>query len=402
LITGVLPLTDCKPAFALEPDEIVVVANRKYDQSVGLARHYMQKRGIPSDHLLVLSVFSDEDCSRKEYTQKIRPAVRGFVKMKTTTKRPIRCLVLMYGMPIRIAATLNQRIRELGQLKTTLIEKMATITFDEDNQNNTLKTQLEDVKKELRRLRFKTTKAALDSELALVMVPAYGLEGWLPNPFFIGNQHRALAIDKSKVLMVSRLDGPSPQIVRRIINDSLRAEKEGLRGKAYFDARWPRSHDKPKGGYRIYDHSIHKSAQRLQASQLMPTILNADSKLFQAGEAPNAALYCGWYSLGKYVDAFKWQQGAIGYHIASAECTTLKKPDSRVWCKMMLEKGISSTLGPVSEPYVQAFPLPEVFFSFLIDGYLTLAECYFVSLPFLSWQMMLIGDPLYRPFYALK
>jgi hypothetical protein len=67
---------------------------------------------------------------------------------------------------------------------------------------------------------------------------------------------------------------------------------------------------------------------------------------------------------------------------------------------MMLEKGAAAVIGPVNEPYVQAFPLPEVFFALLTEGKLTLAECYALSLPFLSWQMVLIGDPLYRPFKA--
>jgi len=51
----------------------------------------------------------------------------------------------------------------------------------------------------------------------------------------------------------------------------------------------------------------------------------------------------------------------------------------------------------VAEPYVQAFPLPQVFFSCLLDGN-TLADCYALSNSFWSWQMVLIGDPLYRPF----
>ncbi len=67
----------------------------------------------------------------------------------------------------------------------------------------------------------------------------------------------------------------------------------------------------------------------------------------------------------KYVDAFKWQPGAVGYHIASSECSTLKAAGSQVWCKMMLEKGVAATLGPVGEPYLQAFPPPEVFFRFI-------------------------------------
>ena len=59
---------------------------------------------------------------------------------------------------------------------------------------------------------------------------------------------------------------------------------------------------------------------------------------------------------------------------------------------------MAATIGPVYEPYVQAFPLPDIFFNALTEGYLCLGEAYLVSLPFLSWQMVLIGDPLYKPF----
>jgi len=80
----------------------------------------------------------------------------------------------------------------------------------------------------------------------------------------------------------------------------------------------------------------------------------------------------------------------------------LKNKGSQVWCKMMLEKGVAATLGPVAEPYIQAFPMPDLFFPFLVDGRLTLAECYALSNPYWSWQMVLIGDPLYRPFKNSK
>ena len=109
-------------------------------------------------------------------------------------------------------------------------------------------------------------------------------------------------------------------------------------------------------------------------------------------------MYCGWYSLARYVDAFEWVPGAVGYHIASAECRTLREGPSQVWCKRMLEEGVAVTIGPVGEPYVQAFPLPEIFFGMLVDGHLSVAECYLLSVPFLSWKMVLVGDPLYRPF----
>jgi uncharacterized protein (TIGR03790 family) len=129
-------------------------------------------------------------------------------------------------------------------------------------------------------------------------------------------------------------------------------------------------------------------------------VLDESESLFQPGECPDAALYCGWYSLGRYVDAFTWRAGAVGFHIASSECASLKTPGGTGWCRRMIEKGAAATIGPVEEPYVQAFPVPEIFFRLLIEGHLTLAECYAASTPFLSWRMILIGDPLYRPFAA--
>ena len=124
-------------------------------------------------------------------------------------------------------------------------------------------------------------------------------------------------------------------------------------------------------------------------------ILNQSQELFRPGTAPKTALYCGWYALENYIDAFDWQRGAVGFHMASGECTTLKG-DKNLWCKRILENGAAATIGPVAEPYIQAFPVPEIFFNLVTEGVLTLVESYTVSLPYLSWQMMLIGDPLYR------
>ena len=150
--------------------------------------------------------------------------------------------------------------------------------------------------------------------------------------------------------------------------------------------------------YQQYDRAIHNTARLVQKSRKLPVVLNDQAKLFGPGEAPGAALYCGWYSRANYIDAFTWAKGSVGYHVASSECATLKAPGSKVWCKVMLEKGVAATIGPVWEPYLQSFPSPEIFFGCLLQGRATLAECYGLANPFWSWQQVLIGDPLYRPF----
>ena len=59
--------------------------------------------------------------------------------------------------------------------------------------------------------------------------------------------------------------------------------------------------------------------------------------------------------------------------------------------------GVTATMGAVAEPYLAAFPKPHRFFAELVKGR-CLAEAFYRAKPFNSWQMVLIGDPLYRPF----
>ncbi len=152
------------------------------------------------------------------------------------------------------------------------------------------------------------------------------------------------------------------------------------------------------GSYADFDKALLLTAKGIEEQTDIEVVLNDTPGLFQLGECPNAALYCGWYSLGKYVDAFEWAPGAVAYHLASSEATTLRDPESQVWCKRMLEDGVAATIGPVYEPYLFAFPRPEEFFAHLLRGELTLVECYYRTQPLNSWMMTLIGDPLYRPF----
>ena len=347
------------PAHGLLPGEVLVLVNANVKAGEDLARYYMKKRGIPRQNILALEVSPRETLSRADYERFVIPPLRRALEKNSN----IRALVTFYGLPLKIAPE---------GFTVSLPWQSAAARLDAD------------------------TSASFDSELSLVLHEGeYSLNAWIPNPYYIGSVD-GTRVPKSRVRMVSRLDAPTPDLVRRIIDDTLHAEKKGLKGLAYLDARWP---DPGKGrldGYAYYDRSLHRLAKRYKKQETLPVILDQSKDVFFPGSCPRAALYCGWYSLEKYVDAFQWERGSVGYHMASAECVTLKQPDSGGWCKNMLEKGVAATMGPVSEPYIQAFPLPDVFFTYLVEGYLSLVETYWVSLPYLSWKMVLIGDPLYR------
>ena len=389
-------------AFALEPAEVAVVANKFVTGSVDLAHYYMEKRGIPKANLIRIDTTNKEWVSRKNYDEEIAAPVRQFLRSRKE-KSVIRCLVTVQGVPLRVEPPemTREEKRQVEKLNEELAIISEQLTSHEKNspQAVELNQRYSVAEKQRSLLQKKDQRASVDSELSLVLVDVYPLDGWVTNPYFTGFQQKRLSVTKDEVLMVARLDAPSVDIVRRMIDDSLAIEAAGLNGTAYIDARYPKPDPQKKlEGYAFYDNSLHLAAERIKSSRMMPVVVNDKAELFQAGEAPNAALYCGWYSLSRYVDAFDWQRGAVGYHIASGECGTLCSGTSQGWCKRMLEDGAAATVGPVSEPYVTAFPVPEIFFPVLIDGYYTLAEAYFLSLPYLSWQMVLVGDPLYRPF----
>ena len=390
-------------SLALTPNEILVVANQNFQESSKLAGYYMEKRKIPAENLLLISTVNDERSTREEYDRKIALPVRTHLERFDPQGLRIRCLVVMYGVPLIVSESelSPDEKKELTKLQSISRELQFLLkegTNKGDDYLGDLKTRLEENQKKISSLSRADEMASVDSELALARHTGYPLSGWIPNPYFLGYQGKKIETMPKTALLVARLDGPSPQIVRRLVDDSLFAENEGLKGKAYFDARWPDPGKGDLSGYAFYDASLHKAAARVKASGLMQVVLDDKEQLFQPGDGDNAALYCGWYSLANYVDAFRWVTGSVGFHIASQECETLRNPGSKVWCKMMLEKGVAATVGPVGEPYVQAFPVPEVFFALLVEGKATLAECYALSSPFVSWRMVLIGDPLYKPF----
>ncbi len=246
------------------------------------------------------------------------------------------------------------------------------------------------------------TAASFDSELALVLWPAgYELLGRQPN-YLRAEFEPSHLRTAFPTLMVARLDGPTPAAARGIVDAALAAERDGLAGKAYFDSRGITARTDVRKTSQAaaaeFDQAILAAARGFQGETTVPTVVNELPALFAAGECPDAALYCGWYSLGKYVDAFAFNPGAVAYHAAGDEAAGLHDAASQRWCKRLLEDGAAATIGAVFGDDAAAFPWPNEFFRRLAGGDLTLAECYWQTLPATSWSVLLIGDPLYRPF----
>ncbi len=385
--------------YALEPNEILIIANSDLPDSVKIANYYCQKRNTPKKNILALPLGASLSAaiSREDYETKLASPIRAKLESAEFAGK-IRCLLTTYGVPFKVGKRgplkdQQEKLRTLEQYLEQEKEKLKQAEHD-PRQSAVMKKirtlTVAKLKSDIELINGKETDAAVDSELAMVLLGDYELYRWQPN-----RMKDKLQSDL-KSLMVSRLDGPGPDIAMRLIDKAVAAERNGLKGKAYVDSRGIPDDHKPYS-FGFYDQSLRDMAEMIRAKNKMPVVEERTEALFGQGQCPSTAIYCGWYSLKKYIDSFEFTDGAIGYHIASWEAIDLRDANSSQWCPSMLKKGITATLGAVAEPYLSAFPQPKEFFAELFDGY-CLAEAYCRTNPYNSWQMMLIGDPLYTPF----
>ena len=213
--------------------------------------------------------------------------VKAFLEKNDPEGDKFRCLVTMYGIPLRVLLP-NFHLTSKNNWRTCRSNVIPLPPRSKRLKQQQSEKELKALREEETQIKRKIDQvgkvfqgAAVDSELALVREDHYPLDGWLPNKYFLGYRGKEIKNMPQKVMLVSRLDGPSEEIVRRIIDDSLQTEKEGLQGKAYFDARWPDPGDKEvKGSYGFYDRAIHKAARLVEKSKRMPVVVDSQAETF--------------------------------------------------------------------------------------------------------------------------
>lgn len=392
------------PAFALEPKDIIVVANKDVKASMELADYYVAARKVPKGNVIALSLPTGEDINRADYDAKLAGPLREALKDR---KAEAKCLLTMYGVPLRVGPrvlTADEKA-EADKVRKALADARKELADAEKDKAEAakltvLRNDVRQLERRVAALPGAESTAAVDSELMLLWWDKYPLERWVMNPLYwqVSEDDRK---KRPQTLMTCRLDAPTPEIVKRIIDDSLAVEAEGLKGKVYFDARGIKFDAKKAGeggtGYEGYDESYREAADLLKSGGLDVT-LDDKELLFADKSCPDAALYSGWYSHANFKDCCTFAKGAVAWHLASSEAVTLRDAKSKVWCPNLLQKGVCATLGPVGEPYTVGFPKPAEFFGFLATGKYTLAEVHARTVLLASWMTVLVGDPLYNPF----
>ncbi len=388
------------PALALEPKDVFVVANKAMKDSRGVALHYLEQRGVPKENLIELDLPTSEDITRADFNTKLMGPLQAALKDKKDSCKVILCV---YGVPLRVGPkvpsaddkkVIEKMKKEIDELK----KKEAELANAQEKQ--AVARTVADMQNKMIVIAGDQSVASVDSELMLLWWPTFEPTRWIINPLFWQLEEKDKKKDAPLTLMTCRLDGPTPSIAMRLVDDAVATEKIGLKGKAYFDARGIKLDIKNKNqytGYEGYDEGFREAAILMKDAGF-DTVLDDKEPVFTANSCPDCALYAGWYSHANFVDSCDLVRGSVAWHLASSEAVTLRGKDSKLWCPNLLKKGVCATMGPVSEPYTVAFPKASEFFGFFVTGEYTLVECFAKTTILTSWQMTLIGDPLYNPF----
>ena len=363
LLFALLLLLGCY-AHALEPSEVVVVYNADSVLSRRTAETYCRLRSIPESNCMPLYGVARGDISRADYDAKVKFPLMALGKSRGIVwpagaqgrGRSVRAMVLMPDIPLRIKEEpVNGKLPGNG---------------------------------------IPVNGAALDSELMLLGAE-YPLAKHGANPYY-GKKSLPPAGERQVVMSVCRIDGPNKECITRMMHDPIAVERSGLWGWTVVDSGGP---------YKAGDDMMIAVVEACK--QRWIPVFHESSKSTLANDfplMPQTVMYFGWYTNpanGPFCpaskSAFRFAKGALAFHLHSYSATSIY--DGKSWVSALLNRGACVTAGNVSEPYLGACINYGVLFDRLMGG-LTLAEAALMASPTVSWQCIVLGDPLYRPFSA--
>jgi uncharacterized protein (TIGR03790 family) len=242
----------------------------------------------------------------------------------------------------------------------------------------------------------------VDSELTLLYSKMKGKRfaraGIVPNPFY-RRKDAPFTHASFPIYLVTRLAGYDFDDVKGIIDRSLAARNQG---KFVFDLK---SDDDAEGNNWLRTAGLALPRERV--------VMDESSKVL-TGEK-DVIGYAGWGSndpnrhqrnLG-----FQWLPGALVSEYVSTDGRTFERPPANwtigTWKESggwfdgspqtlsadYIHEGATGSSGQVYEPFLEFTPHPDQLFPAYFHGR-NLAESYYLAIPGLSWQNIVVGDPL--------
>ena len=358
-----------KCAEAQSAANVLLVVNSTSAASGSVSRYYAERRGVPQDNVCSITTPAAESISRADYVTEIEQPIWQCIAALRAHDR-ILYIVLTKDVPIRISGTGGRT----------------------------------------------GTNASVDSELTLLYRRHTGQQapvaGFVPNPYYAGNgpiaNVKPFSHESQDIYLVTRLDGFTTQDAIALVD---RATTPSRDGRFVLDERAALI---DSGG----DRWLRKAAERLREQGLGDRVQLDESTKVLTKEAG----VLGYYSWGSNDPAIQIRDfemqfvpGAIAGMFVSTDGRTFKEPPA-AWRPSndgrresifggshqslvgdLIRAGVTGAAGHVDEPFLDATIRPEILFPAYASGR-NLAEAYYAAMPYLSWQTLVIGDPLCAPF----
>ncbi|MDC1141612.1 TIGR03790 family protein [Planctomycetota bacterium] len=336
------------PLMALTADNVLIVANTKAEGSLEVAEYYAELRGIPTDRILKIETATTEEISREEYDTNILPPIKKYVDANEN----ILCICPVFGVPLKIKKT--------GK-------------FKKDGHYGG------------------QDGASVDGELALIRIGEYDTNGMVPNIKYYFTKDEEIALEH-QVLVTSRLDGPTAEIAKGLVEKAILAETLGGEGQCFLDTR---GMGPEKAGYYQRDQIMKKVGEVWTANEI-PFYHDDEGKVVDLSTRQMLHYY-GWYAGSQSPKGeVKFRTGGVDVHLHSFSGATIRTTKKN-WVGKLLSWNATCAYGTCYEPYTSGFPMEHIFWDRLCKGY-TFAEAGQMANQLLSWQAVFCGDPLYRPY----
>jgi uncharacterized protein (TIGR03790 family) len=356
-------------------DRVVIVANSDAPDSLAIAKHYADVRGVPAANIIALRMPIAETITWKEFVSSVWQPLedelvrKGWIdaiamnlfdevgrRKYAVSGQRIAALVLCRGVPLRI-------------------EHDAALFRDADPLAE--------------HPQLRTNQGAVDSELSLLAQPDYPINAAIPNTLF--QNDNPTEATRSLVVKVARLDGPTASDALHLVDLAVEAERSGLLGRAYVDIAGP---------HESGDRWLADAASEIRTLGFDLSTTHGPGTLPPSSRIDAPAIYLGWYAPdlnGPFaLPGFRFPPGAIAVHVHSFSAHTLRSA-TEGWCGPLVARGATATVGNVFEPYLEYLHRPDLLMHALVRGD-DLVDAAYYALPVLSWQSIVVGDPLYRPF----
>lgn len=355
----------------LTPRDILVIYNKADPESGKLAQAYQSARGLADSRLLGLDLPLKPDITRGEYEKTLVAPLRKYMDemewwkrardpqgLLIPTENKIRAILLMRGVPLRITPAPVPPPKEGEKPPEDPISPR--------------------------------DEASVDSELAMFGIEGLPTKGVLKNAFSDSKVPLSGA-NVPYIVLTSRIDAPTYAICKRMIDDAVETEQTGLWGRAYVDI----ANKFPQG-----DQWLEAIVSQNRKTGI-PTVTDRfNDTLPKNYPMTDASLYYGWYDWnvsGPFLDTgFQFRKGAVAIHLHSFSGQQLTNAHQN-WCAPLLVRGAAATVGNVYEPYLHLTHHFVILHDRLLKGW-TFAEASWAAMPVASWQGIVLGDPLYRPF----